>query len=378
MERDDFQRESTLQAELDAHTSPAAPALYRQEEDGKLQCTACAHRCRLAPDHRGICRMRYHYDGKLYRPSGYVAGLQVDPIEKKPFYHVLPGSGALSFGMLGCNFHCSFCQNWTSSQTLRDRDALAGFQCCTADTIVAGSLKQNVASVVSTYNEPLITADWAMEVFERAHVHPLLCGFVSNGYATPEVLEFLRPVLDFCNVDLKCFSEEGYRCLGGKLKPVLDSIECMLTLGIWVEVVTLVVPGFNDAPGELEQSAAFLASMSADIPWHVTAFYPTYKMTDRPPTSASLIERAWEIGKEAGLHYVYAGNMAGRVGDRENTCCPGCGTLLIARRGFQVLRNLLADGRCPQCNRTIRGRWNKGHDNLSTPSQPGGFSSHFQ
>jgi len=301
--------------------------------------------------------MRYNSDGTLQAPSGYVAGLQVDPIEKKPFYHVLPGSHALSFGMLGCNFHCDFCQNWGSSQALRDREARTDFQPCTAGFLVNLALKYETPSVVSTYNEPFITADWAARVFEQGKEHGLLCGFVSNGYATREVLEFLHPLLDFCNVDLKCFSEQGYRRLGGGLRPVLDTIEHLVASRCWVEVVTLVVPGFNDHPGELEQCASFLAGLSADIPWHVTAFYPSYKMTNSCPTPPELLERAWNAGKEAGLHHVYTGNMAGRMGNRENTYCHGCGTLLIERRGFRLLQSRVPTGFCPQCGAGIAGHW---------------------
>lgn len=348
-----------VHALLDAYTVPAAPALYAQEAEHCVRCAACAHRCHIRPGHRGICRMRHNREGVLYAPSDYVAGLQVDPIEKKPFYHVLPGGRALSFGMLGCNFHCRFCQNWLSSQTLRDLNALAGFEPCRADTIIERALDTDADAVISTYNEPLITAEWSERIFEKAKVHGLLCGFVSNGYATREVLEFLRPVMDLYKVDLKCFSEEGYQSLGGGLKPVLESIERSVQLGFWVEVVTLVVPGFNDAPDELRQTAAFIAGLSRDIPWHVTAFFPTYKAQEYVPTTGAHLERAWDAGKEAGLRYVYAGNMAGRMGDRENTLCPACGCVVIRRRGFQVLQNLLEKGCCPQCHSPVAGRWTR-------------------
>lgn len=350
---------SGLQAQIDMYTSPAAPALLRREDEHRVHCLACAHECRIAPGHRGICRVRHNRSGELLVPSGYVAGLQADPIEKKPFYHVLPGSQALSFGMLGCNFHCEFCQNWLTSQTLRDAHALAGFQPCPAATIIARAVDYEADSVISTYNEPLVTAEWAAQVFDLAKQHQLLCGFVSNGYATREVLDFLRPVTDLYKVDLKCFSEEGYRRLGGRLKPVLESIEHMLHLGFWVEVVTLVVPGFNDSPEELRQMAEFIAARSPDIPWHVTAFRPTYKMLQQPPTTGGHLERAWNAGREAGLHYVYAGNMAGHVGDKEHTPCPSCGHIVIRRRGFEVLANLLRDGRCPKCSAAVAGRWGR-------------------
>ena len=357
MHQDNLGTTDSLQTTLDSHTAPTPPALHTQEEALAVRCLSCAHRCLIRPGQRGICRMRYNHNGVLYSPSGYVAALQVDPIEKKPFYHVSPGTGALSFGMLGCNFQCDFCQNWISSQTLRDPNAVAGFQSCATDVIVSSALKHKANAVVSTYNEPLITADWAAQVFEKAKVHQLLCGFVSNGYASKEVLAFMRPVMDICNVDLKCYSEAGYRHLGGRLKPVLDCIETLLASGVWVEVVTLVVPGFNDAPGELEHIATFLAGLSQDVPWHVTAFFPTYKRTECLSTPPELLERAWDAGKEAGLRYVYAGNMAGRMGNRENTYCPNCAALLIQRHGFRVSQNHLTTGTCPHCGTAIAGRW---------------------
>lgn len=351
------EEQNALWSLLDRHTAPADPALYHSGEENKVTCCACAQRCSIGPGRRGVCRMRHNRDGVLYAPRGYVAGLQADPIEKKPFYHVLPGCDALSFGMLGCNFHCDFCQNWVSSQTLRDADAVAGLHPCSAEFIVDAALQRHAPVLVSTYNEPLITAEWAAEVFQLGKKHGLISGFVSNGFATPEVLEYLRPFMDLYKVDLKCFSEEGYRQLGGRLKPVLASIEKLLQLGFWVEVVTLVVPGFNDSGAELDQIAGFLASLSVDIPWHVTAFYPTYKRTDTEPTSGDHLERAWSAGKAAGLRYVYAGNRAGRVGDRENTFCPGCHAAVIERRGFQVLRNGIKNGACPHCGEAIAGRW---------------------
>lgn len=350
--------QDALEKELDRYSVPANPLLYQKEDGHYVRCFACAHQCRIADKRRGICRLRHNRDGMMFAPSGYVAGLQVDPIEKKPFYHVLPGSGALSFGMLGCNFHCEFCQNWVSSQTLRDNDALSGFRPCSSDTIVDSASRHNAASVISTYNEPLITADWAAEIFEKAKARGLLCGFVSNGFATRTVLEFLRPVMDIFKVDLKCFSEENYRRLGGGLKPVLDSIGQALELGFWVEIVTLVVPGFNDTPEELDRMAAFIASLSVDIPWHVTAFYPTYRMSAASPTSFASLDTAWNAGKDAGLRYVYAGNMGGRAGDKEHTWCPDCGTLLVQRRGFQVGQNRITERTCPDCGAVIAGRWN--------------------
>ncbi len=344
---------------LEEHAQPAAPSLYRSEADGSVYCLACAHQCHIKPEHVGVCRVRFNRNGALHAPGGYVAGLQADPIEKKPFYHVLPGSDALSFGMLGCNFHCNFCQNWVSSQ-IRDNEAMfRHMRSCSAKEITKVAVTRGAPVVISTYNEPLITADWAAEVFDAAKAEGLLCGFVSNGFASREVLEFLRPRMDMYKVDLKCFSDASYRALGGRLQPVLDTIAWLATSGLWLEVVTLVVPGFNDSKAELDGIARFLAQLSPDIPWHVTAFYPNYKLTDRPPTSRALLDRAYDAGKSAGLRYVYAGNMAGQVADREHTFCHACGALLIERSGFHVLRNQMRDGHCPDCDAAIPGRWNR-------------------
>ena len=341
---------------LDASTRSADPQLVSSEVD-KLRCLACANKCLIAAGKRGICQLRFNRDGELRVPWGYVAGLAIDPIEKKPMYHVLPGKDALSFGMLGCNFHCAFCQNWFSSQVLQDTSAGATLQECSADRIVDLALEHNAPLVVSTYNEPLITADWSAEIFEKACAKGLKCGFVSNGYASEEVLKFLRPVMDLYKVDLKCFSEEKYHELGGRLKDVLATIERLKEMEFWVEVVTLVVPDFNDNEEELAGIAQFIAGVSVDIPWHVTAFHPNYKIRGPHPTKVSDLQRAYEAGKEAGLRYVYAGNLPGRVGSSENTYCHSCDALLIKRMGFTVIENRMSDGKCPDCNTEVPGVW---------------------
>ncbi|MCK5862803.1 MAG: AmmeMemoRadiSam system radical SAM enzyme [Candidatus Hydrogenedentes bacterium] len=347
---------TTKEDALNAPVAPASEALTKNEGD-TVQCLACAHQCHIKESHTGKCRIRFNRNGILYAPDGYVAGLQIDPIEKKPFYHVLPGSNALSFGMLGCNYHCSFCQNWMSSQQPHRQEKPLNIQSCSPSEIVDTAIAQNVPAIVSTYNEPLITADWAVRIFEKAKEKGLLCGFVSNGFASPTVLKFMRPVTDLYKVDLKCFTDRGYQMLGGRLHPVLNTIEMLAELGFWVEVVTLVVPGFNDSPKELADTAIFIAGISPKIPWHVTAFHPTYKMANKTPTSQRQLEHAYDAGKDAGLHYVYAGNMAGRVANREHTYCPHCASLLIERRGFHVLQNRLVANSCPDCNTKIPGRW---------------------
>ncbi len=312
----------------------------------------------IAPGKTGVCQVRVNRDGQLHVPHGYVEGLAVDPIEKKPFYHVMPGATALSFGMLGCNFRCQFCQNWYTAQALREEGLTAQIRPIKAYGLVDLAVREDCAAIISTYNEPLITTEWAVEVFRLARPRGFHCGYVSNGFATPQALRYLRPHADLYKIDLKAFTDASYRTLGGRLQPVLDSIVLARQLGFWVEVVTLLVPDFNDSDEELRQMAGYLVSVSADIPWHVTAFYPTYKMTDRPRTPATSLRRAFEIGREAGLHFVYAGNLPGLIGGAENTYCPSCRGPLVERMGWHVVQNRIAeDGRCRSCQAAVPGVW---------------------
>lgn len=335
--------------------------LYEKLPDGAVRCYACGHRCLIRDGRRGICQVRFNRGGKLMVPWGYVAALQSDPIEKKPFFHVLPGSDALTFGMLGCDFHCSYCQNWLTSQAMRDpeSDVSVNYVQPISPEQVAGYAHRMGAKVVaSSYNEPLITSEWAAGIFRRALAEGLKCVFISNGNATPEALQYLRPYLIGYKVDLKTMQDRHYRRLGGVLDHVLETIRMAHQMGLWVEVVTLVVPGFNDSTAELMDAARFIASVSRDIPWHVTAFHPDYKMVDPPPTSAVTLLRAAEIGQEAGLNFVYAGNLPGRTGDYENTRCTKCQTVLIERYGY-VIENyrITAEGTCPKCQTAVPGVW---------------------
>ena len=349
------QRARTLQEVLDELSRPGE--LYRRVNDA-IECYACGHRCRMHAGQRGICQVRYNRDGTLYVPWGYVAALQVDPTEKKPFFHVLPGSYTLTFGMLGCDLRCSYCQNWLTSQALRDPAAGILPQRITPEEMVRLGLRYNARCVASSYNEPLITSEWAVAVFQVARKHGLKTLYVSNGNATPEVLSYLRPWLDGYKVDLKTMNPKHYKLLGGKLESVLETIRAAHEMGFWVEVVTLIVPQWNDSEAELREAARFIASVSPDIPWHVTAFHPDYKMTDRARTQAQVLIRAADIGREEGLHFVYAGNLPGQVGPYENTYCPQCHALLIERWGFHVRQNRLTpEGRCPQCQAVIPGIW---------------------
>ena len=323
-----------------------------------VRCVACGHTCPIPDGAAGVCQVRFNRGGQLFVPWGYVAGAHCDPIEKKPFYHAAPGSLAYSFGMLGCDFHCGYCQNWVTSQALRDPDAGAGITDADPASLVRHAVQAGARSVISTYNEPLITAEWAVAIFREARQAGLATGFVSNGNGTARVLDYLAPWIDLFKVDLKSFDDRQYRRLGGRLQPVLDTIRGLHAMGTWVEVVTLVVPGLNDTERELAAMASFLAGVSPDIPWHVTSFHADYRMSDARHTSADHLRSAAAIGTREGLRYVYAGNLPGAVGRLEDTRCPGCGLALVERRGYRIEANRLTPaGVCPACASVIPGRW---------------------
>jgi pyruvate formate lyase activating enzyme len=327
-------------------------------EGNKIRCVACGHRCLIAEGRRGICKVRFNQQGVLQVPFGYVAGLQCDPVEKKPYFHVFPGSDALTFGMLGCDFHCSYCQNWVTSQALRDPASLAPARAVSPQQLVAAARRQEARLVVSSYNEPLITGEWAKAVFEVAVAEGFTCGFVSNGNATPEALDYIQPWIRAYKVDLKCFNDANYRKLGGVLENVKNTIRMVHERGLWLEVLTLLVPGFNNSDEELHSIAAFITSISPDIPWHVTAFHKDYKMTDPDDTSAAELVRAAEIGAQEGLKFVYAGNKPGQVGQWENTRCPQCRKTLIERFGYLIQDyQITPEGACPFCRASIPGIW---------------------
>ncbi|MDD2695857.1 MAG: AmmeMemoRadiSam system radical SAM enzyme [Anaerolineales bacterium] len=342
--------------------------LYEQLPAGAVRCYACGHRCLIRENRRGICKVRFNRDGKLFVPWGYVAALQVDPIEKKPFYHVYAGADALTFGMLGCDFHCDFCQNNLTSQFLRDpaSDSAGNLaRRVSPEQLVRYALGSGAEVIASSYNEPLITTEWAVAIFKHAVQAGLKCVYISNGNATPEVLEYLRPYLTAYKVDLKTMQDRHYRKLGGVLQHVLDAIRTAHGMGLWVEVVTLVIPGFNDSTEELMDAARFIHSVSPDIPWHVTAFHPDYKMVDTPWTPASTLLRAAEIGQEAGLNFVYAGNLSGQLPEYENTRCPRCSAVLIERYGYTILKyRVTAQGTCPKCGTRLPGVWSSSPENV--------------
>jgi pyruvate formate lyase activating enzyme len=335
--------------------------LAETREDNAVRCYACAHRCLIRDGRRGICQVRFNQGGKLRVPWGYVAGLQADPIEKKPFFHVLPGSDALTFGMLGCDFHCANCQNWVSSQMLRDpaaSESIGYIRRVSPEQVVLAAQRSGASVIASSYNEPLITSEWAVSIFKLAVQAGIKCVYVSNGNATAEVLKYLRPYLTAYKIDLKTMRDKQYRQLGGVLKNVMETIRMAHELGLWVEVVTLVIPGFNDSTDELMDAGRFIASVSPDIPWHVTAFHPDYKLTDPPSTPVKTLQRAAEIGQEAGVKHMYAGNLPGRLQEYENTYCPRCRTLLVERTGYIIYKyQLTGAGACPKCGTKIAGVW---------------------
>ncbi len=348
--------------------------LWEPLDGDRIRCHACGHECPIPEGALGVCKVRFNRGGRLRVPWGYVGGVQCDPIEKKPFFHAYPGGLAYSFGMLGCDLHCAYCQNWVTSQALRDPAAGADPRPVSPGRLVEDAARLGARVVVSTYNEPLITAEWAVAVFREARQAGLATAFVSNGNATPRALDYLRPWVDLYKVDLKSFDDARYRRLGGRLQPILDTIRRLHALGTWVEVVTLLIPGFNDADDELERLTAFLAGVSPDLPWHVTAFHADYKMTDRRDTSADMLLRAAAIGRANGLRFVYAGNRPGRVGNLEHSACPNCGTRLIERRGYRIQAyRLTPDGACPSCGTAIPGRWDPGFSGqaVAGPFHPG-------
>lgn len=365
---------ATLGDVLEARTRDAAPELVDELSGRRLRCYACGHQCPIPEGGVGVCKVRFVRDGRLHVPWGYVGGIQCDPIEKKPFFHAHPGALAFSFGMLGCDLHCAYCQNWVTSQALRDPAAISAPIDITPGAIVADARQLGARVVVSTYNEPLITAEWASAIFQEARAAGLMTAFVSNGNGTERVLDYLRPVIDFYKVDLKSFDDKHYRQLGGRIEPILFTIRRLHEVGVWIEIVTLLIPGFNDSRDELQRLTEFIASVSPDIPWHVTAFHKDYRMADPENTSPEMLVDAAEIARAAGLRYVYAGNIPGHVGDLENTRCHNCATLLIERYGYLIRKYAITPGgTCPGCGTAIPGRWGRqfGGQIASTPFLPG-------
>jgi pyruvate formate lyase activating enzyme len=331
--------------------------LFKTLPDSAVRCFACGHNCRIPNGRSGVCKVRFNESGKLLVPSGYVCSLNPDPIEKKPFFHVFPGSTTLSFGMLGCDLKCSFCQNWDISQVLRDPNAEGRISQTSSSAIVKAAREYNSKIITSTYNEPLITSEWSKEIFTEAANYGIQGAYVSNGNASREVIDYLLPYVKYFKVDLKSFSVNNYKKLGGKLQIVLDTIEYLYKNKFWVEIVTLLIPGYNDSDKEIAEMAGFIKSISEFIPWHITAFHPNYKMTDTRYTSAKDLLKAVKAGYDTGLKFVYTGNIPGGTQNYENTYCFECKTLLVERIGFRVKNNFIKNNSCPKCSAAIPGYW---------------------
>ncbi len=327
--------------------------LYEKIANSRVRCHLCAHRCVITEGRLGVCQVRQNLGGTLYTlVYGHTISQQVDPVEKKPLYHFYPGSRAYSIATPGCNFRCQWCQNWNIAHMPREQGLIPGYE-ATPDQIVADAHATDSRSIAYTYTEPTIFFEYAYSTARLAHASGIANIYVTNGYMTAEMLETFHPYLDAANVDLKAFRKKTYnRYAGAGLGPVLDSMKAMKRMGIWLEVTTLVIPGLNDGAAELRDVACFVAQeLGPETPWHLSRFFPSYKMTDRPPTPVETLRRAQEIGLEEGLRYVYLGNVAGE----SNTTCHGCGQILIRRRGYWIAENHVWNGHCPTCGTPVAG-----------------------
>ena len=328
--------------------------LYEKLSESCVQCRLCAHACKIAPSRRGICGVRENREGILYSlVYGLPIAENVDPIEKKPLFHVDPGTRSFSIATVGCNFSCTFCQNHDISQLPRETLKIPGRPAAPED-IVDRAIRMGCQSISYTYTEPTVFFEYAFGIAGLAHERKLKNIFVTNGFMSGMAIDCVAPVLDAANVDLKSFRDDFYRkrC-GARLQPVLDSLRKMKERGVWVEVTTLLIPGLNDSTEELRQIAAFIASLGRETPWHVSRFFPRYRMNDVPATDIAAIGRAFQIGREAGLKYVYSGNVPGDEG--ENTHCSRCGNLLIDRHGYTVRQVRLKGSACLRCNTPLDG-----------------------
>jgi len=343
--------------------------LYEKSADNRVHCYLCAHGCTIADGKRGVCQVRENRDGTLYTlVYGRTIAQHVDPVEKKPLLHFYPGTSAYSIATPGCNFRCQWCQNADISQMVREQHLILGEK-ASAEEIVAAAQRARCRSIAYTYTEPTVFFEYTYDTARLAHQAGLANVYVTNGYMTAEMLETIHPLLDAANVDLKAFRDETYRkYAGARLQPVLDSLKVMKRQGVWVEVTTLVVPGVNDDPAEMEDAARFVADeLGEETPWHISRFFPAYEMTGVPPTPVATLQRAREIGLDAGLRYVYVGNVA----DEANTYCHICGRLLVRRSGFWIVENnVQPDGRCPNCGTPVSGVGMAGTHSTPDPRSP--------
>lgn len=333
--------------------------LARPLRDGGVQCRVCEHFCTLRPDEWGKCGVRVNRAGTLYSTVyGQAVAAHIDPIEKKPLFHFLPGSRALSIGTYGCNLRCRWCQNWELSQTRRPEHMARRLgEELPPEQVVEIAVAQGCASIAYTYNEPTVFFEYTYDTAKLAHAQGIKNVYVSNGFMSQEALETIGPYLDGINVDLKGFTDTLYRdYTEARLAPVKRNIAALAReMATWIEVTTLVIPDLNDSDDELRAIAAWLAEIDPQMPWHVTAFHPTYQLQDRPPTPPATLERAYRFGKEAGLQFVYVGNVFDS--SRESTFCPQCATLLVQRSGYQVKCLWKEAGVCPTCGALIPGVW---------------------
>lgn len=332
--------------------------LYEKIGQGRVRCALCSHRCVIEPGKRGICGVRENRDGTLYSlVYGKVVSRGVDPIEKKPLFHLLPGTRSYSIATVGCNFTCLNCQNHTISQYPREQGGRVIGEEMAPSEVVSEAKRAGCESIAYTYTEPTIFFEYAFDTASLAHEEGIRNVFVSNGYMTPEATEKILPYLDGINIDLKGIRDDLYhKVVGGTLRPVLDSIARFFQAGVWVEVTTLIIPGLNDSTEELHWTAEAIYGISPTIPWHISRFYPAFRLTDRPPTPVATLKKAQQIGRKVGLRYVYVGNVPG---EGEDTYCPACGALVLKRHGFLIQENRLVDGCCPDCGAEVDGIWFK-------------------
>jgi pyruvate formate lyase activating enzyme len=338
-------------------TRTARGALVRSRPDGRLECLACAHRCALSEGARGVCGVRLRRGDALEVPFGYVAARRIRPVETNTIYHVLPGALAMIVGMYGCDLRCPYCHNWRLSQALRDDTGPPAPEAVTAAGLADLAVGAGCRVVAAAYNEPMIAAEWLHAVFTEARARGLVTAVISDGHTTREALAYLRPVTDVYRIDLKGFTEEQYRALGGRLAPVLDAIVTARALGFWVEVVTLVVPAFNDDLAGLRRIAAALAAIDPGMPWHLNAFHPRHRWRDRPRQGGGLLVSAAGAAYARGLRHVYVGNLADSVRELAHTRCGDCRAVVVERCDYRTVRVDLRDGACPACGARVPGLW---------------------
>lgn len=329
--------------------------MYEKIEDRKVICNLCAHRCVIFSGKKGICKVRQNNAGTLITKAyGRTIAQNIDPIEKKPLYHFYPGSRAYTIATAGCNFHCRFCQNWHIAEIFSEEILESGKE-ATPEQIVLDAKQKGSEHIAYSYTEPTIFFEYSYDTARKAHEAGLNNLYITNGYMTGEMLEMINPYLDAVNIDLKAFRDETYRrYIAAHLQPVLDSLKKVKQLNIWLEVTSLIIPGINDDPDEIRDMADFIATeLGRDVPWHISRFFPAYKMNHYPSTPLNTMQMAKEIGLETGLYYVYLGNI--RNNRDSYTICPECGNILIERSGFGIIRNRIQDHRCPECGKYIAG-----------------------